>query len=113
MLELIDKVGFGLLQSLSRVMDVCLQSYFDIVRRHLTLQKLAQRAKGPEILDVGQAVRERQRGPTSSARKFFGLTLRRSFKDPAHVRNAGCASQASRIGLLPFIVPEKRGRLAT
>ena len=48
MLELIDKVGFGLMQGLSRVMDVCLKSYFDIVRCHLTLQKLAQRAKAPK-----------------------------------------------------------------
>jgi len=51
MLELIDNVSFGLMQGLSRVIDVCLKSSFDNVHHHLIiLQKLAQRVKDPEIL---------------------------------------------------------------
>jgi RNA-directed DNA polymerase len=40
----------GLVQGLSRVIDVDLKSYFDNVRHHRLLQKLAKRVQDPEVL---------------------------------------------------------------
>ena len=50
--QALDRVVHGLVQGLTRVIDVDLKSYFDNVRHHLLLQKLAQRVKDPEILHL-------------------------------------------------------------
>lgn len=50
--QALDRVVHGLVQGLSRVIDVDLRSYFDNVRHHLLLQKLAQRVQDPEILHL-------------------------------------------------------------
>jgi RNA-directed DNA polymerase len=42
----------GLVQGLTRVIDVDLKSYFDNIRHHLLLQKLARRIQDPEILHL-------------------------------------------------------------
>src|SRR5215831_17270189 len=48
--QALDRVVHGLVQGLTRVIDVDLRSYFDNVRHHLLLRKLAQRVQDPEIL---------------------------------------------------------------
>ena len=48
--QALDRVVHGLVQGLTRVLDVDLKSYFDNIRHHLLLQKLAQRVQDPEIL---------------------------------------------------------------
>jgi RNA-directed DNA polymerase len=50
--QALDRVVHGLVQGLSRVIDVDLKSYFDNVRHHLLLQKLAKRVQDPEILHL-------------------------------------------------------------
>jgi len=50
--QALDRVVHGLVQGLSRVLDVDLKSYFDNVRHHLLLQKLARRVQDPEILHL-------------------------------------------------------------
>jgi len=42
----------GLVQGLTRVIDVDLKSYFDNVRHHVLLQKLAHRVQDPELLHL-------------------------------------------------------------
>jgi RNA-directed DNA polymerase len=42
----------GLVQGLTRVIDVDLKSYFDNIRHHLLLRKLAMRVKDPAILHL-------------------------------------------------------------
>ncbi|MGH9424911.1 MAG: group II intron reverse transcriptase/maturase, partial [Terriglobia bacterium] len=50
--QALDRVVHGLVQGLSRVIDVDLKSYFDNIRHHLLLQKLAKRVQDPEILHL-------------------------------------------------------------
>jgi RNA-directed DNA polymerase len=50
--QALDRVVHGLVQGLTRVIDVDLKSYFDNVRHHLLLQKLAKRVQDPEILHL-------------------------------------------------------------
>jgi RNA-directed DNA polymerase len=50
--QALDRVVHGLVQGLTRVIDVDLKSYFDNIRHHLLLQKLAQRVQDPEILHL-------------------------------------------------------------
>ena len=50
--QALDRVVHGLVQGLTRVLDVDLKSYFDNVRHHLLLQKLANRVQDPEILHL-------------------------------------------------------------
>jgi RNA-directed DNA polymerase len=50
--QALDRVVHGLVQGLTRVIDVDLRSYFDNVRHHLLLQKLAKRVKDPEVLHL-------------------------------------------------------------
>src|SRR5919106_1972506 len=48
--QALDRVVHGLVQGLTRVIDVDLKSYFDNVRHHLLLQKLAKRVQDPRVL---------------------------------------------------------------
>jgi RNA-directed DNA polymerase len=48
--QALDRVVHGLVQGLTRVIDVDLRSYFDNVRHHLLLQKLARRVQDPKVL---------------------------------------------------------------
>jgi RNA-directed DNA polymerase len=50
--QALDRVVHGLVQGLTRVIDVDLKSYFDNIRHHLLLRKLAQRVQDPEILHL-------------------------------------------------------------
>ncbi len=50
--QALDRVVHGLVQGLSRVIDVDLKSYFDNIRHHLLLQKLAHRVQDPEVLHL-------------------------------------------------------------
>jgi RNA-directed DNA polymerase len=50
--QALDRVVHGLVQGLSRVLDVDLKSYFDNVRHHLLLRKLAHRVQDAEILHL-------------------------------------------------------------
>lgn len=50
--QALDRVVHGLVQGLTRVIDVDLKSYFDNIRHHLLLQKLAKRVQDPEILHL-------------------------------------------------------------
>jgi RNA-directed DNA polymerase len=48
----LDRVVHGLVQGLTRVIDIDLKSYFDNVRYHLLLQKLAKRVQDPKVLHL-------------------------------------------------------------
>jgi RNA-directed DNA polymerase len=50
--QALDRVVHGLVQGLTRVIDVDLKSYFDNIRHHLLLRKLAQRIEDPAILHL-------------------------------------------------------------
>ena len=50
--QALDRVLHGLVQGLTRVIDIDLKSYFDNIRHHLVLRKLATRVKDPEILHL-------------------------------------------------------------
>jgi RNA-directed DNA polymerase len=50
--QALDRVVHGLVQGLTRVIDVDLKSYFDNIRHHLLLQKLATRIEDPEVLHL-------------------------------------------------------------
>jgi len=50
--QALDRVVHGLVQGLTRVIDVDLKSYFDNIRHHLLFQKLARRVQDPEILHL-------------------------------------------------------------
>jgi RNA-directed DNA polymerase len=50
--QALDRVVHGLVQGLTRVIDVDLKSYFDNIRHHLLLQKLASRVQDPAILHL-------------------------------------------------------------
>jgi RNA-directed DNA polymerase len=50
--QALDRVVHGLVQGLTRVIDVDLKSYFDNLRHHLLLQKLAKRVEDPQVLHL-------------------------------------------------------------
>jgi len=50
--QALDRVVHGLVQGLTRVIDVDLKSYFDNIRHHLLLRKLATRVEDPAILHL-------------------------------------------------------------
>jgi len=50
--QALDRVVHGLIQGLTQVIDVDLKSYFDNIRHHLVLRKLAGRVKDPAILHL-------------------------------------------------------------
>jgi RNA-directed DNA polymerase len=50
--QALDRVVHGLVQGLTRVIDVDLKSYFDNIRHHLLLRKLAARVKDPAMLHL-------------------------------------------------------------
>ena len=50
--QALDRVVHGLVQGLTRVIDVDLKSYFDNIRHHLLLRKLAMRVEDPAILHL-------------------------------------------------------------
>jgi RNA-directed DNA polymerase len=50
--QALDRVVHGLVQGLTRVIDIDLKSYFDNIRHHLVLRKLAMRVKDPAILQL-------------------------------------------------------------
>lgn len=50
--QAVDRVVHGLVQGLTRVLDIDLKSYFDNVRHHRLLEKLAKRVKDPEVLHL-------------------------------------------------------------
>jgi RNA-directed DNA polymerase len=50
--QALDRVVHGLVQGLTRVIDIDLKSYFDNIRHHLVLRKLAMRVKDPGILQL-------------------------------------------------------------
>jgi RNA-directed DNA polymerase len=50
--QALDRVVHGLVQGLTRVIDVDLKSYFDNIRHHLLLRKLAMRVQDPAILHL-------------------------------------------------------------
>jgi RNA-directed DNA polymerase len=50
--QALDRVVRGLVQGLTRVIDIDLKSYFDNIRHHLLLQKLARRVQDPAILHL-------------------------------------------------------------
>jgi RNA-directed DNA polymerase len=50
--QALDRVVHGLVQGLTQVIDVDLKSYFDNIRHHLLLRKLAGRVKDPAILHL-------------------------------------------------------------
>jgi RNA-directed DNA polymerase len=50
--QALDRVVHGLVQRLTRVIDVDLKSYFDNIRHHILLLKLAKRVADPQILHL-------------------------------------------------------------
>jgi RNA-directed DNA polymerase len=50
--QALDRVVHGLVQGLTRVLDMDLKSYFDNIRHHLLLRKLAMRIEDPTILHL-------------------------------------------------------------
>ena len=50
--QALDRVVHGLVQGLTRVIDVDLRSYFDNLRHHILLAKVAKRVEDPEILHL-------------------------------------------------------------
>jgi RNA-directed DNA polymerase len=50
--QALDRVVHGLVQGLTQVIDVDLKSYFDNVRHHILLQKLAERIEEREMLGL-------------------------------------------------------------
>ena len=50
--QALDRVVHGLVQGLTQVIDVDLKSYFDNIRHHHLLQKLATRVEDPAILHL-------------------------------------------------------------
>lgn len=50
--QALDRVVHGLVQGLTQVIDVDLKGYFDNIRHHLLLRKLAQRIEDPAILHL-------------------------------------------------------------
>jgi RNA-directed DNA polymerase len=50
--QALDRVVHGLVQGLTRVIDIDLKSYFDNLRHHILLLKLAKRVEDPQILHL-------------------------------------------------------------
>ena len=50
--QALDRVVHGLVQGLTRVIDVDLKGYFDNIRHHILLRKIAQRVEDLEILHL-------------------------------------------------------------
>lgn len=50
--QALDRVVHGLVQGLTHVIDVDLKSYFDNIRHHILLGKIAERVEDPEILHL-------------------------------------------------------------
>jgi RNA-directed DNA polymerase len=50
--QALDRVVHGLVRGLTQVIDVDLKSYFDNIRHHIVLQKLAERIEDREILHL-------------------------------------------------------------
>jgi RNA-directed DNA polymerase len=50
--QALDRVVHGLVQGLTQVIDVDLKSYFDNVRHHLLLKKIAKRVRDPKVLHL-------------------------------------------------------------
>ncbi len=50
--QALDRVVHGLVQGLTRVIDVDLKSYFDNIRHHIVLSKLAKRVEDPQMLHL-------------------------------------------------------------
>jgi RNA-directed DNA polymerase len=50
--QALDRVVHGLVQGLTQVIDVDLKGYFDNIRHHLLLRKLAMRVEDPAILHL-------------------------------------------------------------
>ena len=50
--QALDRVVHGLVQGLTRVIDVDLKSYFDNIRHHILLSKLAKRVEDPQVLHL-------------------------------------------------------------
>jgi len=48
--QALDRVVHGLVQGLTQVIDVDLKGYFDNIRHHILLSKVAERVEDPEIL---------------------------------------------------------------
>ena len=48
--QAVDRVVHGLVQGLTQVIDVDLKSYFDNIRHHILLRKMAGRVEDPEVL---------------------------------------------------------------
>src|SRR6266481_2538994 len=48
----LDRVVHGLVQGLTRVIDVDLKSYFDNLRHHILLARVAKRVEDPEVLHL-------------------------------------------------------------
>ena len=50
--QALDRVVHGLVQGLTQVMDLDLKGYFDNIRHHILLRKIAGRIRDPEILHL-------------------------------------------------------------
>lgn len=50
--QALDRVVHGLVQGLTQVIDLDLKGYFDNIRHHIVLRKIAKRVADPEILHV-------------------------------------------------------------
>lgn len=50
--QALDRVVHGLVQGLTRVIDVDLKSYFDNVRHHIVFSKLSKRVEDPQLLHL-------------------------------------------------------------
>ena len=50
--QALDRVVHGLVQGLTQVIDVDLKGYFDNIRHHILLRKVAERVEDPEVLHL-------------------------------------------------------------
>jgi RNA-directed DNA polymerase len=50
--QALDRVVHGLVQGLTRVIDVDLKSYFDNIRHHIVFSKLSKRVEDPQLLHL-------------------------------------------------------------
>ena len=50
--QALDRVVHGLVQGLTQVIDLDLKGYFDNIRHHILLRKIAERVEDPEILHL-------------------------------------------------------------
>ncbi len=54
--QAIDRVTSGILHGLTRVIDVDLSGYFDNIRHHILLEKIAQRVQDDEIMHLTKLI---------------------------------------------------------